>query len=774
MTLAPVQASLESDDLAGAEVAVLSADWREPLGRPFRARAELFVRIADYDGAALVGKDAALVLERAGTSRRLSGVVSAVVELGPVEPAGVKLALELEPALGLLAHRSRSRVFQDQTALEIVESVLTEELGVYGRAVRNDAKGSYARRELCVQYQESDLAFVTRLCEEEGLFIELEQGGATEVAVLRDGSAGLARVAGGDAGTLRYHPQQRLPDNEEMLFDARLRGESTATRVATRGYDFTAVTHREGSDEDQGAYGPLAERYEHGHGYAVTLADFAGGRYGAHDAAQRAKVWRESVGSPRVRLYGQSVVIGMTAGQVFDLVEHPFAEANAGYLVVECTHRFTQRERGGGAEYVNELVAQPLDRPFRLARVTPRPEIHGVETAFVVGPAGEEIHPEEHGRVRVQFHWDREGASDERSTCWVRAAQPWAGAGWGFEWMPRIGMEALVAFEDGDPDRPLVLETVYDGDHTPPYALPDEKTKSTIKSSSSLGGGGFNEWRFEDAAGSEEVYWHAQRNLDEVVLANHSTHVGADQRNEVDRDQRQQIDGDQVETVGTTQTVEVGGNRRVVVQSGFEEEVAGAETRVVQVGSSEQINGPEKHTVKDGGLVELITGKETRTVTGGLSETITSHNGFIATGPVTETISATMLRKAASITMEASASITATGTAGITVNGGPLIAVKSPQWLRLSARHEEVVTNQSDADSFKISIFPNVVELAVVKTETNKVSAEAVGMKMERVDVAIGIAQVSVSIVGLKEELSGAEMKNTPIKIFKSGQQKKN
>ena len=197
--------------------------------------------------------------------------------------------------------------------------------------------------------------------------------------------------------------------------------------------------------------------------------------------------------------------------------------------------------------------------------------ISSIQTAVVTGPSGEEIHVDEHGRIRVQLHWDRQGSNDERSMCWVRVQQPWAGAGWGFWWVPRIGMEVVVQLVDGDLDRPLVTGCVYNAANPLPYSLPAEKTKSTMKSNSSLGGGGFNEFRFEDLAGSEEIYTHAQKDYNEVVENDHTTLVHHDQTNTVDNDQTQTIGGNQTETVHGNQALTVDASRTVHVKGSFDE-----------------------------------------------------------------------------------------------------------------------------------------------------------------------------------------------------------
>jgi type VI secretion system secreted protein VgrG len=446
-------------------------------------------------------------------------------------------------------------------------------------------------------------------------------------------------------------------------------------------------------------------------------------------------------------------VTSFVPGVVFELTDHPVPEANGEHLLVSVTHHVTPdgdgpEEGGTGHNYRNELDAQPKPRPFRPARITPHPAIPGIETAIVVGAAGEEIHTEQHGRIKVQFHWDRDGASDDHSSCWLRVAQPWAGASWGFVWTPRIGMEVVVRFEQGDPDRPLVTDALYTGANTPPYALPDEKTKSTIKSNSSLGGGGFNELRFEDKAGSEEVFQHAQKDLDEVVLDNHSTHVGAHQSNEVDKDQLQEIKGNQEETIATTQNLDVGGNRKVTVDGGFDETVTGSQTRTVKAGSTESIAGSETHEVLDGGLLELITAKETRTVTGGLTDNLHDFAGLLVTGAVTETVSASMLRKAASIKHDASASMTMTGTAGIDMNGNTGISIRSPQYKRLTSRHTRTIATQTDDEKTKVALFPLVIDMIGAKADCTSYAFEIAGSKFDVTGLAAGAYGLAFSAVG--------------------------
>ncbi len=745
---------LESDHFATTDAVVRTLSWTDVLGRAYRGGVEVDVRVADFDASVLLGSDVRIRLSRPSGEARLVGLIAAVTELSALS-TGVRLALEIVPALELLALRQRSRIFQDKTAADIIQAVLGDELATYGRSFTSELGGEYATREYCVQYQESDRDFVCRLMEEEGIFFSFDHAGDVEELTLRDSNDSAPRVDAGEGGTIPYRTASGFALGEhEAVVAARWCAETTPTRVATRHWDWSNVANVEGSDDESDAAGPTAERYEHGHGFTLTLADFAE-RYGSSDAAPRARVWREGHSAPRLRLRGSSTVTAFAPGLVFELADHPVPEANGEHLLVSVTHHVTAGadtdDAGTAREYENEFEAQPKSRPFRSPRLTPRPAIPGVETAIVVGPSGDEIHTEQYGRVRVQFHWDREGQSDERSSCWLRVAQPWAGANWGWVWTPRIGMEVVVRFEHGDPDRPLVTGALYDGTNTPPYALPAEKTKSTIKSNSSLGGGGFNELRFEDKAGSEEVFQHAQKNLDEVVLDNHTTDVGAHQSNEVDHDQTQHVVGNQEETIKTTQNLDVGGNRTVIVHGGFEETVKGSQTRTVKQGSTETIAGGETHKVLDGGQLEVVTGKETRTVkNGGLNDTLHDFAALLVTGAVTETVSGAMHRKAASILHDASASMTMTGTSGIDMNGNTNITITSPSYMKVTTRKTETVVNAADGDKIKLSIFPRVINLAGAQAQNVNYAIELTKDKKDYAVLSAGAYGLTMSLLGGK------------------------
>jgi type VI secretion system secreted protein VgrG len=249
---------------------------------------------------------------------------------------------------------------------------------------------------------------------------------------------------------------------------------------------------------------------------------------------------------------GSSLCRGLTPGFRFNLKDHYRRDFNKPYVVASVYHasdqgtnyRSSDVDAGQTFDYVNHFQCIPFPTPFRPPRVTPTPLVQGTQTAIVVGPPGEEIYTDKYGRVKVQFHWDREGKYDDKSSCWIRISEGWAGKNWGAIFLPRIGQEVVVDFLEGDPDQPLIIGRVYNGASMPPYELPAEKTKSTIKTYSSKGGGGFNELRFEDKKGSEQVFIHAERNKDIRIKNDRLEWVGRDSHLIIKGDQLEKVEGD--------------------------------------------------------------------------------------------------------------------------------------------------------------------------------------------------------------------------------------
>jgi len=311
----------------------------------------------------------------------------------------------------------------------------------------------------------------------------------------------------------------------------------------------------------------------------------------------------------------------------------------------------------GGPNYTNTFECQPLDVPYRPQRTTARPRIHSLQTAVVVGPPEEEIHTDEHGRIRVRMHWDRSTTPDADASCWLRVAQSWAGQGWGSMFIPRVGMEVLVAFLDGDPDRPICVGCVYNGAHRPPYDLPADRTKSTIRTQSSPGGDGYNELTFDDAAGSERVYLRAQRDLDAHVLhdlntkvdATESRRVGGHRHTEIGADDVLHVRKDEIHQVDGAQELRVAGSVALQIDGGPPLGEAGATTPGMNVSiihGGYQLSAPQRIELVCGPSAILMTPTGV-TITGPAAVNLVCGGAMVALAPGALSLAAPVLSIAA-------------------------------------------------------------------------------------------------------------------------------
>jgi len=529
----------------------------ERMGAPIIGTLRLVGGVHD-DPSTLLGAATSLVMRQGDFDRTITGIVTRLEPLG--RHSGLPHArIVLESRIGLARRSRRWRIFQEMTAPSIVNEVLGRLAGV---EIESRLTRSCPPREYCVQHGEDDFTFVSRVLEDEGIAWRVEARGDAEVVVLVDSTdtfLGLepstaVETVGGPLGT-------RPPGLMGMMFSLRL----SSPGVVQRDWDWPAnppcvreVTVSPPEDLPAG----LSD-------WIGAVEAFPGRCHGADPAAQRAQDEYEALASRDRVARCDSDLLGISPGRFFE-VELGDGQCQR-MLVVGVRHLGSvptadplehARDRGNEGQdpsYVNAFECVPLDGAYRPERLAERPRIHGLHTAVVVGPPNEEIHTDEHGRIRVRMHWDRSSTPDADASCWLRVAQSWAGQGWGSLFIPRVGMEVLVAFLDGDPDRPMCVGCVYNGAHRPPYELPADRTKSTIRTQSSPGGDGHNELTFEDAAGAEEVYVRAQRDLRTRVLRNESRDVGADQAIQVHRHQRVEVGGDQDITIEGNQTMIVHG-----------------------------------------------------------------------------------------------------------------------------------------------------------------------------------------------------------------------
>lgn len=629
----------------------------EAINEDYELELDLVTRDVEADMSTLLGASAELELARGEHARVLYGIVSEVEHAGQWGDDLV-VRVRVVPAFALMRQNVRSRIFQNLSVRDILERVLGDGLGEYGRTF---ALGTLERgtevRDYCVQYHESDREFVARLLEEEGISFHFshDESLGHEVLVLTEDNRQLDEVRNVDGTALipivARRPELVAVESMRNLDWVRTLSPTSTTR---RDYDWRhplePLTSHEGKADDRGR---TRRSYDH-----------LRRRFTGDDLAARAKDRLESLRMRQAIGRGESNATAFTAGKVFALDRHAHAPELEGSHVLLCVVHEAhcpeelissgESENGSAPDstapidrprYHNVFESVPIDVPVRPPRVTPKPEIRGPQTAIVVGPPGEEIETDEHGRIKVQFAWEEDGRYDQTSSCWVRVAQTWAGAGWGAQFIPRVGMEVVVVFLEGDPDRPLVTGCVYNAANTPPFALPDDKTQSGIRTDSSIGPG-FNELRFEDGAGIEEIYIRAQRDKrveikhDHFRLVEHdeSIHVLNDRAKAVARDQSEaigrdknitvggkhteQVTGDYSEAIGGSHDAQIDGSRTVSVAENDARSVGQDASVSVEKNSTERVGGDKRvevdgtHDEKVGGARRIRVTKELETESG--------------------------------------------------------------------------------------------------------------------------------------------------------------
>jgi type VI secretion system secreted protein VgrG len=503
------------------------------------------------------------------------------------------------PWLWFLSLSRDCRIFQEMDVLEIVEEVFTD-LGYSDFDIR--CMRSYPKREYCVQYRESHLSFVSRLMDEEGIFYFFEHSESTHTLVIADDNSSAEPCPAAE----RVRILEESPPGEDVVHALRAKHSVHLGRVTLRDYDYLKPSLQLESSVS-------GEEWEESYDYPGLYDDLEEG-----DRFTRIRLEESEVGRHMVQ--GTGRCRGFRAGFRFDLEGHYRSDANRTYMLVEVRHEGQaggyRSGEGGATSYSNHFLAIPHEVPFRPARQSEKPVVRGTQTAVVVGPSGEEIWVDEHSRIKVQFHWDRRGQKDENSSCWIRVASTWAGKSWGAIEIPRIGQEVLVDFLEGDPDRPIVVGSVYNAEQTPPWGLPGSGTISGVKSRSSKGGGGYNEISLEDKKGSELLNIHAQKNMVTKVLNNQSTTVDNDQSVTVHNDQTITVDNNRKITVTGERSETVTKNTSLTVTDGdyLQTVVKGSATIRVKKDVTEVFEENQRTTVTKeivitaGDKIKLVTG----------------------------------------------------------------------------------------------------------------------------------------------------------------------
>jgi type VI secretion system secreted protein VgrG len=557
--------------------------------------------------------------------------------------------MEIVPQFWLLTRRAQSRIFQRMSVPDILKKVLE------GLDVTYEIQGTFEKRDYCVQYRETDFNFASRLMEEEGIYYFFKHTNGSHKLVL--------------ANTPQSHPD--LPGNSTIIYeelgggnraDQRIFGwekvqELRSGKVTLWDHCFELPHKHLEADKtilDTVSAGEVTHKLKVGGNDKLELYDYPGeyaqrfdgiDRGGGEQPAEIQKIYtdnKRTVGLrmeeealPSLVIQADSNVREVVTGYKFTLDRH--FNADGDYVITSASHTASAsdyRSNGsGGFEYSNHFTCIPFALPYRPARTTPKPFVQGTQTAVVVGPKGEEIFTDKYGRVKVQFHWDRQGKYDADSSCWVRVAQQWAGKRWGSSFWPRIGQEVIVAFQEGDPDQPIIVGNVYNADQQPPYLgssqhpspdskHPNDNKLTGVKSNSTTGGVGFNEWRFDDTKGKEQVFIHAERNMDtrvkndsmERVIGNRHLIVGSERDGKKSGDQNEMVLQDKNLNIKRNHVEQIEGNMQLMIGHG--EAKDGGNLDVVVEKTKKELIEKDNHLHIKGNHAEQVDGSWSLTIGG--------------------------------------------------------------------------------------------------------------------------------------------------------------
>ncbi|WP_069863908.1 type VI secretion system tip protein TssI/VgrG [Pseudomonas citronellolis] len=592
------QFSLNIDGL-DSDLQVLEFHGREALNQPYRFDIELVSERPDLDLESLLHKGAYLDM---GQGHGIHGQLHRVAQ-GESGKRLTRYRVSLVPRLAYLAHRHNQRIFQQLTVPQIIARVL-EEHGILADAYRFQLGPTvYPPRDYCTQYDESDLHFVQRLCEEEGFHYHFEHSPDGHLLVFGDDQTAFPKLA-----PVAYQQDSGLVADLPVIKRFGQRLDTRTARVSRRDYDFEKPRLQLESTARSDSR-PDLEDYD----YPGRFTDRERGKLLSQRSLERHRAdYRQAE--------GRSDQPSLRSGHFLPLREHPRGEWNDLWLLTEVRHEGKQPQvleesvtsdaRDGKDDfqqgYRNRFLATPWDVPYRPPLAHPKPRVLGSQTAVVTGPKGEEIHCDRYGRVKVQFHWDREGQADDKTSCWLRVASSWAGKQYGAIAIPRIGMEVLVTFLEGDPDQPLISGCLYHAEHLPAYELPANKTRSQFKTLSSPGGGGYNELRIEDRKGQEQIYLHAQRDWDENIEHDQKIRVGHERHDTVEANAYSEFKAEEHRTTHGDRKVEVRADDHLTV--GNDQHLKLGSGQFIEAGNEIHYYAGEKVTIDAGQGLTLKAG----------------------------------------------------------------------------------------------------------------------------------------------------------------------
>ncbi len=671
----------------GHEFRVESFQVSEELSKPFHISLSLLSLDADISFESLIRKPGVLSLfgQGVGSARTFNGVINEVRYLGQGRRFA-RYQLTLVPQFWFLSQRRDCRIFQAQTAPDIISQVLDE------AAVTNyrmELSGTYQNKDYVLQYRESDSHFVQRMLAEHGMWYYFEHSAEAHTMVIVDSNDAIPELVSTPLnssymGPLVFHSDAGGVPDREHISNLELCNRVRTGHVTHTDYNYdqpkTPQEMESSGERDQD----------------LKVFDYPGRYTDPEFGRTRATEWMSDHLVEREQVEAAGDIMRLIPGHSFDLSEHPRGSLNRDYLLLSVSHSghdpqvHEDETNGMPTSYQNQFVCIPRNVDFRAPK-QPAPVVDGPQTAVVVGPAGEEIYTDPMGRIKVQFHWDRYGGFDEHASCWIRVSQSMAAPTWGAVYLPRIGHEVVVTFLEGDPDRPLVTGAVYNGLHFPPYSLPENKTRTTFRTQTHKGTG-YNELSFEDESDEEEIYIHAQKDMSTKVLNNRYRDIGNDEFLKVARHQTNEVHGDHSETIDGHKTTQVNSTFTETVEQDVtvtynanetqaikeDAELTIGENRNTKIGKNDTLDVGDNSTLTVGESRSVDIGKNDTTSIGNDLTVSVGGNTNYSTEHATEVISGDKIvlkTGASSLVMNKDGTIKLTGNA-ITIEGSSKVIVK--------------------------------------------------------------------------------------------------
>ena len=579
-----------SSPLPKDELLLTSFEGVDQISSPFEYQIEVLSKNHSITPDQLIGKTVDVTIQN-DQKPVFNGYVSRFV-YGEVLADNLRsYRLTMVPWLWFLSKNNNHRIFQEMATKEIVTQVF-KDLGFNDFDFK--ATGNPKKREYCLQHNESDFNFVSRLLEEDGIAYYFEQKKGSHIMHIVDAANAYQVCAETDLTYSKGNQPNTQLTRWEHVYDFR------KGKWSLNDYDYANPTKLQLQTTASTSKFANVKNYEH---YEYTpYHDFSG--------IKDLTVKRiESEETPLNIIEASSDCSSFYAGGKFKLSKHAIKAEQGSYIITVIRHKVSDRSYLAGAnegesKYENDIVCIPDDVHYRPPLTHVKPWMQGPQSATVVGPAGEEIYVDKEGRIKVQFHWDREGKDDENSSCYIRVMQPWAGAGWGTSFIPRIGMEVVVNFFDGDPDRPIISGAVYNGDNKPPF---DSKTQSGIRTRSSKGGSNAtsNEFRFDDNKGAEQIYVHAEKNLDTEVENDETLKVDNDRIKIIKHDENSTINNDRNKTVDNNQSETIGADKTIDVGKSHTENIGENKTESIGKNSSLDVGDNSTASVKNNMSIDV-------------------------------------------------------------------------------------------------------------------------------------------------------------------------